>query len=85
MQKTNRWRAHLEGTQLPLYSLGYFDSSTWGREGTFTGTNCRRRGIASTGATAVAGTATRCLFFGTMLPVSTSSANWRGQGDTVRV
>jgi alpha-galactosidase len=35
MQKTNRWRSHLEGTQLPLYSLGYFASSEWGREGNF--------------------------------------------------
>jgi alpha-galactosidase len=35
MQKTNRWRSHLDGTQVPLYSLGYFDSSRWGREGNF--------------------------------------------------
>lgn len=35
MQKVKRWRSHLDGTNLPLYSLGYFDSSEWGREGNF--------------------------------------------------
>ena len=35
MQKTNRWQSHLNGTQLSLYSIGYFSSSRWGREGNF--------------------------------------------------
>jgi alpha-galactosidase len=33
--KTDRWRSHLEGTSLPLYSVGYFESSRWGQEGDF--------------------------------------------------
>ena len=35
LRKTDRWRAHLEGTPLPLYSVGFFDSSRWGHEGDF--------------------------------------------------
>jgi alpha-galactosidase len=35
MQKTNRWRSHLNGTQMPLYSIGYFDGARWGEEGDF--------------------------------------------------
>ena len=35
MQKTNRWRSHLEGTQMPLYSIGYFGGSRWSEEGDF--------------------------------------------------
>ncbi len=35
LQQTKRWRSHLDGTQLPLYSLGHFDSSEWGKEGDF--------------------------------------------------
>jgi len=35
LQKTDRARSHLDGTKLPLYSLGYFGSSRWGREGDF--------------------------------------------------
>lgn len=35
LRKTDRWRSHLEGTSLPLYSLGYFESSRWGEEGDF--------------------------------------------------
>ena len=35
LQKTSRWRSLLGGTQLPLYSIGYFSSSTWGKEGDF--------------------------------------------------
>ncbi len=35
LQQTNRWRSYLEGTHLPLYSVGYFDSSGHGTEGDF--------------------------------------------------
>jgi alpha-galactosidase len=35
LRKTDRWQSHLEGTSLPLYSVGYLDSSRWGREGDF--------------------------------------------------
>ncbi|HEX4489493.1 MAG TPA: alpha-galactosidase [Terriglobales bacterium] len=35
MRKTDRWRAHLDDTKLPLYSIGYFDSTRWGQEGDF--------------------------------------------------
>ena len=35
LQKTDRWRSHLGETKLPLYSLGYFDGSHWGEEGSF--------------------------------------------------
>jgi alpha-galactosidase len=35
MQKTNRWRSHLDGTQLPLYSIGYFGGSRPIEEGDF--------------------------------------------------
>ena len=35
LRKTERFRSHLEGTSLPLYSVGYFDASEWGREGDF--------------------------------------------------
>jgi alpha-galactosidase len=35
LRKTDQWRSHLEGTGLPLYSIGYFDSSRWGQEGDF--------------------------------------------------
>ena len=35
LRKSERWRSHLEGTNLPLYSIGYFDSSRWGQEGDF--------------------------------------------------
>jgi alpha-galactosidase len=35
LRKTERWRSHLDGTSLPLYSVGYFDTSRWGEEGDF--------------------------------------------------
>ena len=35
LRKTDRWRSHLEGTSLPLYSVGYFDNTRWGQEGDF--------------------------------------------------
>ena len=35
LQKTRRWRSHLGGTGLPLYSVGYFESARWGAEGLF--------------------------------------------------
>jgi len=35
LRKSERWRSHLDGTSLPLYSIGYFESSRWGREGNF--------------------------------------------------
>jgi alpha-galactosidase len=35
LRKTERWQSHLEGTSLPLYSVGYFDTSRWGEEGDF--------------------------------------------------
>jgi alpha-galactosidase len=35
LQKTKRWRSLLQGTTTSLYSLGYFDTSNWGEEGSF--------------------------------------------------
>ena len=35
LRKNDRWRSHLEGTSLPLYSIGYFGGSKWGEEGDF--------------------------------------------------
>lgn len=35
LQEINRWQSHVEGTHLPLYSLGYFDSTGHGTEGDF--------------------------------------------------
>ncbi|MBV9676790.1 MAG: alpha-galactosidase, partial [Acidobacteriaceae bacterium] len=35
LSKTERWRSHLDGTGLPLYSVGYFAGSNWGEEGNF--------------------------------------------------
>ena len=35
LRKTERWRSHLEGTGLPLYSIGYFAGTSWGEEGNF--------------------------------------------------
>jgi alpha-galactosidase len=35
LQKTNRWRAHLNDRAAPLYSLGYFENTHWGNEGDF--------------------------------------------------
>jgi alpha-galactosidase len=35
LRKTDRWRSHLDGSPLSLYSVGYFDSSLWGHEGDF--------------------------------------------------
>lgn len=35
MQKVNRWASLMKDSKAPLYSIGYFDSSLWGREGDF--------------------------------------------------
>jgi alpha-galactosidase len=35
LQEIKRWRSYVEGTHLPLYSLGYFDSTGHGTEGDF--------------------------------------------------
>lgn len=35
LRKTDRWRSLLQGTNTSLYSLGYFDTSHWGEEGSF--------------------------------------------------
>ena len=35
LQKTNRWKAHLGNSGLPLYSLGYFENPHWIYEGDF--------------------------------------------------
>jgi alpha-galactosidase len=35
LRKTDRWRSLLDGTHTSLYSLGYFDTSHWGEEGSF--------------------------------------------------
>ena len=35
LKQNERWRSHLNGTSLPLYSIGYFDGSRWGEEGDF--------------------------------------------------
>jgi alpha-galactosidase len=49
LRKTDRWRSHLEGTSLPLYSVGYFDSSRWGHEGDFHWHNLPEAGYRVTG------------------------------------
>ena len=33
LRKNDRWRSSLNGTDLPLYSLGYFENTRWGGEG----------------------------------------------------
>ncbi|MBS1851618.1 MAG: alpha-galactosidase [Acidobacteria bacterium] len=35
LRKTEHWKSHLEGTDSPLYSLGYFKGTQWGEEGDF--------------------------------------------------
>ncbi len=35
LRKTERWQSHMDSTSLPLYSIGYFDTSRWGEEGDF--------------------------------------------------
>lgn len=35
LRKNDRWRSHLEGTDKPLYSVGYFYASKWAEEGDF--------------------------------------------------
>ena len=35
LRKNDRWRSELNGSSLPLYSLGYFDGAKWGEEGDF--------------------------------------------------
>jgi alpha-galactosidase len=35
IRKTERWKSHLDDTKMPLYSVGYFDSTKWGQEGDF--------------------------------------------------
>jgi len=35
LRKNERWQAALNGSNLPLYSLGYFENAKWGEEGNF--------------------------------------------------
>jgi alpha-galactosidase len=35
LRKNDRWQASLDGTNLPLYSIGYFENGRWGEEGNF--------------------------------------------------
>jgi len=35
MRKNDDWKEHLKGTDLPLYSIGYFENTNWGHEGNF--------------------------------------------------
>jgi alpha-galactosidase len=35
LRKNEHWRSHLGDTKMPLYSLGYFEGTTWGEEGDF--------------------------------------------------
>ena len=35
LKQNERWRSHLAGSSLPLYSLGYFEDTVWGQEGNF--------------------------------------------------
>jgi len=35
LRKNDRWRAHMKDTDLPLYSIGYFEGTKWGEEGDF--------------------------------------------------
>ena len=35
LRKNDRWQASLEGTNVPLYSIGYFEDGRWGEEGNF--------------------------------------------------
>ncbi len=35
LRKNDRWQASLNGTNLPLYSVGYFENARWGEEGNF--------------------------------------------------
>jgi alpha-galactosidase len=35
LRKNDRWRSHLDRTNMPLYSIGYFGASKWAEEGDF--------------------------------------------------
>jgi alpha-galactosidase len=35
LKQNERWRSHLSGSSLPLYSIGYFEDTVWGQEGNF--------------------------------------------------
>jgi len=75
MQKTNRWRSHLEARRCLCTRLAISAGRDGAKRGTFTGTRCLRRGIESTGDTDVTATGTPSSWFAIMPPASTSSVN----------